>query len=207
MWPAISKLKDHKSVDKRPYHSSKKNIIIPIWHCFLKLILADSVVVGISHNCTVYVWIKSEKSFAQIFSSCQCEPTHSHLVIITSKCSASDHPGSAPRADHHFSSPGHVSEPTSSNDCTPHTASTCKCVRLAPEWAWMDLYMHNKCSALLVCVLWNQKPVFLLRCCCNPSSSRLSLCCWPLWSTIPAWSLLWPHPWPPPPQYRALHCR
>lgn len=88
------------------------------------------------------------------------------------------------------------------------------------DWQ-LNLYIQNKFSILPVCVLWNQKQnctsllylcarVCLLRCCCSPSSSRPSLCCWPLWSMTPASSRLWPlpQPWPPPPpQFRALPCK
>lgn len=76
----------------------------------------------------------------------------------------------------------------------------------------------EKCNQQLSCVIkcWTEQSDGVntwrspLRCCCSPSSSRLSLCCWPRWSMTLAWSPPWPLPqlWRPPPrQCRAPPCR
>lgn len=130
------------------------------------------------------------RNYFSSWQSWQCEPSSHQLVILTSDCSTSRHSGSAPRADHYLSSARHISKPAVSDHHISCTASTCKCVRLAPESTWIDLYvflvlsiMESK-SWLKICV---SILIFVfLRCCCNPSSSRLNLCCWPLWSMTPA---------------------
>ena len=100
--------------------------------------------------------IKANWIFAWLFSSGQsrqCEPTRHQLVVVTSECPAGDHSGSAPRADHHVSPPGHNSRPASPNHHIPRTASTCKCVQLAPELAWLgDKKKNVKLCLNLICV-------------------------------------------------------
>ncbi|KAI3359884.1 hypothetical protein L3Q82_014240 [Scortum barcoo] len=91
-----------------------------------------------------------------IWQSRQCEPACRQLVVLTSKCSARDHSGSAPRGDHNFSSPGYISKSASPNHRTPRTASTCKSVRLDPEGAGTDVLLQPqfiKAESLLLTTL------------------------------------------------------
>lgn len=77
--------------------------------------------------------------FFSSWQSQQCEHSCHQFVILTAEHSASGHSGSAPRADNCISSPDHVNKPSGSNCRSPRTASTCKCVKVFSERAWMDL--------------------------------------------------------------------
>lgn len=99
---------------------------------FFKFHLRDlSLKKSFWHQC-VFVFFSS-------WQSQQCEHFCHQFVILTAEHSASGHSGSAPRADNCISSPDHVNKPSSSNCRSPRTASTCKCVKVLSERAWMDL--------------------------------------------------------------------